>query len=87
MKSIRLLLLISAAFIMSTKAEAEIPKYEMRAGWIYTVWNLDWPTSTINVAASEETQARQRAQQQQRLIFYLDKLHIIKYYYVNTRLF
>ena len=84
MKSIRLLLLISAAFIMSTKAEAEIPKYEMRAGWIYTVWNLDWPTSTINVAASEETQARQRAQQQQRLIFYLDKLQIAN---INTVFF
>ena len=41
MKPIRLLLLLSAVFIILAKAGAETPKHEMRAGWIYTVWNLD----------------------------------------------
>lgn len=74
MKPIRLLLLLSAVFIISAKAGAETPKHEMRAGWIYTVWNLDWPSSAINVDASADAQARQRAQQQQRLVYHLDKL-------------
>ena len=71
MKPIRLLLLLSAVFIISAKAGAETPKHEMRAGWIYTVWNLDWPSSAINVDASADAQARQRAQQQQRLVSHL----------------
>ena len=68
------LLLLLLPFAGSLSAQVTAPKYELRAGWLYTVWNLDWPPTTINVNASETVQANQRKQQQQRLIYYLDHL-------------
>lgn len=49
MKKIYLRLTLSIAFIFSIFSLAladTYPKREMRAGWVATVWNLDWPKGT-----------------------------------------
>ncbi len=44
-------------FLCSTlTAQAESVKREFRAGWLSTVWGIDWPTHRDNTAAAEKDQ-------------------------------
>lgn len=67
-------IIAATAIALGSFAQPKAPKHELRAGWLYTVWNLDWPPVKIDVNASVATRERQRSQQQQRLIYLLDQL-------------
>ena len=38
------------------------PKHEMRAAWVATVWQLDWPTTTITTTGNETQIAAQQTE-------------------------
>ncbi len=65
------LLLISFQFLY-----AQSPKRELRATWLTTVWQLDWPSVTIPASNGSNDAARQAAitQQKNGLISILDKM-------------
>ncbi len=65
MKKIFLLLLISfITFTINIISQSIPPKVEMRAAWIATVTNLDWPNSPFGTTED----------QKQQLIILLDEL-------------
>ena len=53
-------LAIPAAMVAAT--EFGTPKYEMRAAWVATVWQLDWPITTITTTGSSTQIAAQKSE-------------------------
>ena len=66
------IVLLSCAVAFSVIALADSPKRELRASWIATVENIDWPTTKITKTGAEAEQ--QIAAQKQELIVILDRL-------------
>ena len=60
-KSIHLFVLSFIFLICCPFAEAQSPKREMRAVWLATVWQLDWPSITVPKATGSNESARQAA--------------------------
>ncbi len=57
--AIRLILAFTVLLSIPQKSIADTyPKREMRAGWIATVWNLDWPKGTDGKAYYDTSSAR-----------------------------
>ena len=57
--AIRLILALIVLLLIPQKSIADTyPKREMRAGWIATVWNLDWPKGTDGKAYYDTSSAR-----------------------------
>jgi len=57
-----LTLLFCAFFIKPTTGQTEIPKREMRASWLTTVWGLDWPGIKIPAGGSAVNVTMQKQQ-------------------------
>lgn len=68
MKKILLILLIFSGSMATLTGQS--PKREMRAGWLATVWRIDWPSSVV-YQTGNETQINA---QKQGLIRYLDSI-------------
>ena len=57
--ALRLILALIVLLLIPQKSVADTyPKREMRAGWIATVWNLDWPKGTDGKAYYDTSSAR-----------------------------
>lgn len=57
--ALRLILALIVLLLIPQKSIADTyPKREMRAGWIATVWNLDWPKGTDGKAYYDTSSAR-----------------------------
>ncbi|HQP80838.1 MAG TPA: hypothetical protein PLK20_04975, partial [Paludibacteraceae bacterium] len=50
------IVLLSCAVAFSVIALADSPKRELRASWIATVENIDWPTTKITKTGAEAEQ-------------------------------
>jgi len=46
--------LLSLTIFFQLNAQSDSPKRELRAAWITTVWNLDWPNSSSNSTAQKK---------------------------------
>ena len=47
-------IIMSALTLVSQPSLAENPKREMRSTWFTTVWNIDWPSSTVASSQKKE---------------------------------
>ena len=57
--ALKILLTLSLILLFSQNSLADTyPKREMRAGWVATVWNLDWPKGTDGKAYYDTSSSR-----------------------------
>ncbi|MFR9166115.1 MAG: family 10 glycosylhydrolase [Dysgonomonas sp.] len=72
--------IIALLLIFFSAAFAESPKREMRAGWLATVYGIDWPKSKVTETGNQT----QINNQKQRLIMLLDRMKMAN---INTVFF
>ena len=72
----RLFQIVLLLLVAVGNLSAQSPKREVRATWLSTVWQLDWPASTVPAATGDNETARETVRNAQKsgLISVLDKL-------------
>ncbi len=58
MKHLKKTLLLLLLLFIVINVHAASPKHEMRAAWVATAWNLDWPSSNSLTASAQQAELR-----------------------------